>query len=344
MNLTVKRIDELIEVVPHMLGFQPEESMVVFPLSGGLPTARVDLPQTAEQHEQIRESMLNAYLRHARPGSQVALICFTETGADAELASRRLAQAFTEHGVPVPLRLSVTATDWVDLENGTGGPRTTEAQSRIAAEFVMAGKVSPAQSRQELVDSLVGDRHGVADELPAAADHALANPPAAEHAWTVARIVRFEHNGQRLTDPEAARLLLAVQDIETRDAALMRMDVAGARQHQALWTDMTRRAPDEVRAPAAALLGFASWLGGDGARAWAALDQIPEGARDYRLAQLVAQVLEEVVPPSAWEAAAQSTVSSDGTSPPIDPPNLHRMLERPRNSGPPSPGHQGPRI
>lgn len=35
-----------------------------------------------------------------------------------------------------------------------------------------------------------------------------------------------------------------------------------------LWVDMVRRAPDEVRAPAASMAAFASWLSGDGAKAW----------------------------------------------------------------------------
>lgn len=47
--------------------------------------------------------------------------------------------------------------------------------------------------------------------------------------------------------------------------------------HVALWTDMTKCAPDEVRAAPASLLGFASWLGGHGALAWCALDQMPAG-------------------------------------------------------------------
>lgn len=48
-----------------------------------------------------------------------------------------------------------------------------------------------------------------------------------------------------------------------------------ASSHVAFWTDLTRRAPDEVRAAPASLLAFAGWLSGHGALAWCALDQVP---------------------------------------------------------------------
>ncbi|MGP4029829.1 DUF4192 family protein [Actinomadura sp. 3N407] len=38
-------------------------------------------------------------------------------------------------------------------------------------------------------------------------------------------------------------------------------------QHTALWTDLTRRAPDEVRTAAATMLAFSGWLGSNGAKA-----------------------------------------------------------------------------
>ena len=67
-----------------------------------------------------------------------------------------------------------------------------------------------------------------------------------------------------------------------------------------LWVDMTRRAPDEVRAPAASMAAFASWLSGDGAKAWCALDEVPTD-QNYSMAAVVAGVLHGGLPPSEWE-------------------------------------------
>lgn len=74
-----------------------------------------------------------------------------------------------------------------------------------------------------------------------------------------------------------------------------------ARPHVALWTDLTRRAPDEVRAAPASLLSFASWLNGDGAKAWCALEQVPDPQEDP-MAKLMTAALTAGVNPGQWEA------------------------------------------
>jgi Domain of unknown function (DUF4192) len=65
---------------------------------------------------------------------------------------------------------------------------------------------------------------------------------------------------------------------------------------------MTQRAPDEVRAAPASLLGFASWLSGHGAMAWCALDQVPRD-KPCALANLVAAAVQTGMRPREWEAA-----------------------------------------
>jgi hypothetical protein len=46
--LVVRTPEELLAAVPHMLGFNPQESIVVVPVTRGLPVARVDLPRNEE--------------------------------------------------------------------------------------------------------------------------------------------------------------------------------------------------------------------------------------------------------------------------------------------------------
>jgi hypothetical protein len=65
-----------------------------------------------------------------------------------------------------------------------------------------------------------------------------------------------------------ARLLVAIENLPTRDGSLKRIATDNADSSRALWTDLTRRAPHQVRTPAATLLAFFSWLSGDGADAW----------------------------------------------------------------------------
>ena len=95
-------------------------------------------------------------------------------------------------------------------------------------------------------------------------------------------------------------MLVALETISTRDALWEDMSTQNSARHVALWTDLTRRAPDEVRAAPAAMLGFASWLHGDGARAWCALDQVPAD-RPYSMAAIVASALQNALHPREWE-------------------------------------------
>lgn len=314
MAVNIKGVDELAAVVPHLLGFQPTESLVVVPLRPGPPVARVDLPDTASDRDLVTEQLLSAYRRYAQPDSMLAVMCFSEDLQAAELASQQLADGLTTHGIEVPARIWVTDDAWTDLNTGRGGPRTRDAESVMTAQLVVAGRQVPAAGRHELAARLVGDRAPVAAELAGVRGRAAVNGGAVERAWVTHRIDRFDVDGAALSDRDAARLLVAVEDLTTRDDALMRMNTDNADSSRALWTDLTRRAPDDVRTPAATLLAFSSWLGGDGANAWVALDQIPPENQGYPLAGLVSQALEQAVPPSAWKKSARPATEVD-TSP-----------------------------
>ena len=95
-------------------------------------------------------------------------------------------------------------------------------------------------------------------------------------------------------------MLVALETISTRDALCEDMSRENRTSHMALWNDLTRRAPDEVRAAPASMLGFASWLHGDGAKAWCALDQVPAD-RPYSMAAIVASALQNGIHPREWE-------------------------------------------
>lgn len=182
------------------------------------------------------------------------------------------------------------------------GLQTDAARERIAAATVLTGRAQPAATRDSLAESLVGEREPVAKLLPETRDAARESTARLEGRWALARMQRFQRDGVRLSDPDAARLLVAVESIPTRDRLWLDMNVGNLGSHVALWTDMTQRAPDEVRAAPASLLGFASWLSGHGALAWCALDQVPKD-KPYALANLVAAAVQTGMHPREWEAA-----------------------------------------
>lgn len=115
--------------------------------------------------------------------------------------------------------------------------------------------------------------------MPEARQDAATSTPRDEGRWAIGRLKEFHHDGHRLSDGDASRLLVAMQSTPIRDNLWDDMSRSNASSHVALWTDLTKRAPDDVRGEPASLLGFSSWLSGNGAMAWCALDQTPRARR-----------------------------------------------------------------
>ncbi len=247
------------------------------------------------------ESLKVPFGRHARPGSSVAIICLTTDRSNAESASEDLRSRLESIDVSSPLRLWADDNQWYDLESHESGQRTEAARTRIDAQMVAAGHALPIASRSAMAASLVGDRDPIARLIPAARTASAASNPPAEHAWAIERLYRVHADGNKLNDLDAARMLLAVTSVPVRDDVWESINRRTAQSHVALWTNLTRRAPDDVRAAPATLLSFASWIGGDGAKAWCALEQVPN-AQEYPMARLMTATLTAGMNPGEWEA------------------------------------------
>jgi len=301
MTLSVHSPDELVAVIPHLLGFKPEESIIFLPMGSDLPVARVDLPTTPRDREVVWRSISDAYGRYAQPGSSIAIVFLTANREDASVAGHDFAARFDTVGIDTRIMLWADETRWADLNTGDMGLQTAAARERVAAMTVLSGRAQPAPDRASLATSLVGDREPIAKVLPDAQVAATESTTRAESRWAVGRLNQFHRDGLRLSDGDAARLLVAVHSIPIRDRLWEDINRDNTSSHVALWTDMTRRAPDEVRAAPASLLGFASWLSGHGAMVWCALDQVPED-KPYALAGLVASAVQSGMHPREWEA------------------------------------------
>jgi hypothetical protein len=268
-----------------------------------MPTARIDLPEGSETIAEMADSLIHGYQLHKGP---VLLLAYT----DSEAAAREAIDTIRSRGTSVFQIVDsfhVHKDEWTHLDTGRHGTVPAETRTRVAAEFVARGHAQPVASRDQLANGLRGRDPGpVAERLPAATARvaSLAADEASlmhEERWISNRISAFVGDQVPLSDDEAARMLADMQDTTLRDAAWTTMRQPDADMHVGLWTDLTRRAPTEVKTPAASLLAFASWLNGDGARAWVALDEIPEDQQNYSLARLVATSLMDAVPPDLWE-------------------------------------------
>lgn len=325
---TARTPDDLLALVPVVLGFVPDQSVVMLTFAappagrdgpGAHPFhARINLPDAgvARQVDEVVAGLLDPVLRHRL--ARVAFVLYTDDAGTAARVTEALCARFAAAGIEVLEVLRADGRHWFPMLPGRP-PLTYQgiAYDVSAHPFrvrsVLDGQVTHA-SRAELAATLApGQVLGSAALAPAlAAIERLGEPGqlAAEAAWLRATLRRRLEKRSSPDDAEAARILAAVREIELRDVAWSLMDRAVAPRHVELWSDLLRRAPEALAAPAGGLLAFAAWLAGHGALAWCAVDRCAEVEPGYRLAGYVAQALTHAVPPSVWQPPAADELTA----------------------------------
>lgn len=304
---------DLIAVVPFVLGFHPQDSVVMLTF-GAAETfhARVDLPTDPDEQEDVVE-MLSAVL--ARHGvRRVALLLYTEDPWVAAGFHDIAVARFITDRVRLVAVLRVGREHFHDAGDpeDPGAPYDVRTHP-FTAERVLEGTVVH-HDRAELAATLdpvdeqdarlvVEEAERVADEL-LGAGHATGL--ATEARWVQHIIRRHVAAGTPLLAADAGRLLLLVRFIEVRDVAWAEMTRAEAQAHVELWRDLVRRCPRDLLPAASALLAFAAWLAGHGALAWCALDKCAEVDPDYSMADCISSLLEGAVAPSVWTPIPES--------------------------------------
>lgn len=322
--MVAKSPEDLLAIVPLVLGFTPEESLCLLTFGSGRPFhARVDLPDDDEM-ETVVSLLRGPVLRHGVRA--VALVFYSADPGRALRVGQAVHNALEDDGVETLLALRAHGGRWWPLPLGRLPPgllkhpeqgRAYDDESHpFRAQSVFDGQVTH-RSRAELAASLdpdVGQRAAVDDalqSLPALHD---AHWPA-ESAWlrhTLAEAVGAAKSERPLADDVAARLLRAVGETDLRDQAWLAISRADAARHIELWTSLLRRAPaGRCAAASASLLAFAAWLAGHGALAWCAVDRALDEEPGYHLAELLAQLLDHAVPPHLWDDGPPLTHGRD---------------------------------
>jgi uncharacterized protein DUF4192 len=335
--LTVRLSDpgDIAAALPHLIGFRPRESLVAISLHGGAGgrlglTARIDLPPP--EH---RRAVLGGVVRSLatdRPDA-VLLAVVSEDANDLavpagalpsapvpELPHRGLVHeavlAFDAAGVPVREALLVRAGRWWSYDcaqqccaTGTGTPLPAgtsplAAASALTGQVVeadraaLAGRIAPvgflaaagmARACEELGDDLARRTARLGWDV------------VAEEAWGAVRaaVAAAEPGSvRRPHDREVARLAWAVRDVEVRDRALSLALGPSAAAAEAVWTEVTRRAPAPLDAAPATLLAVTAWVRGDGALANVALERALASEPSYTFAVLLRSALDACLPPA----------------------------------------------
>ncbi|MFL6060388.1 MAG: DUF4192 domain-containing protein [Marmoricola sp.] len=308
---------DLLAIVPYVIGFHPEDSVVLLTLgkSGGPPTsfhARVDLPVTDAEQRSVSRMLRDVVRRHGV--QMVGVVIYSDDVAACESFADRLVPGLVGDGVGIVdvIRADGERFHAVDDPEDPGTPYDLGSHPFTAAG-VLEGRVV-FESRAAVRDSLVGTdaeaAEAVAEEAARVLDRlsatGLGGGPLGlaltEHArWLDTLLSELVVQGAAPpSTKDAARVLVLVSFEAVREVAWAPMTRHDAHLHVELWRGLVRRAPADLVPGASGLLGFAAWLAGDGALAWCAVDRCLEADPDDPLAHYVAMLVDQAVPPSVW--------------------------------------------
>ncbi len=316
--------DAVLAVVPHMLGFYPSKSLVVLGLGAQdrvLVTFRYDVPEPRD--DQLAQDIAE-HARHVLDRERISSALLVGYGPE-DLVAPVIGNAAVHlvHG-GIDLREVLRAEGgryWSMLcdEPACCPPegRSYDPGSHPAAAVMAEAGLAAHPDREALARTLQRPA-GSADVISRATGRALARlsdllelgeaegdrDPQLRATRTgrreIQRAIRRYRSGASIDSIEhLAWLAVLLSDIRVRDDAWARMHPAFRDHHCRLWTDVLRSAALDYAPAPASLLAFTAWQTGNGALAGMAIDRALNANPSYSMAQLLAEVIEAALPPSA---------------------------------------------
>jgi hypothetical protein len=314
-DFDLNRPGALIAALPAVLGFVPENSLVLVSVGDGElgSVLRVDLSEELVD----RVEHLAEVAAAAGPEAAIAVIVDADgaqcPGCNEEY--RQLSTALTEALARHDIELwAVHVVDRVALGGrwhcvdgcGSAGAVDDPSASPVAAAAVLEGRrlyprradlqaviaVDEQAQRAELavaVTQRAAAREGAQDADPAACcrrdvDNALA---------AAARVA----GGKSLSDAELAELGCALRDAQVRDILYALAVGESAGEAESLWAALARALPLPWRVEALVLLAFSAYARGDGPLAGVSLDAALRCAPDHRMAGMLDTALQSGLRP-----------------------------------------------
>jgi hypothetical protein len=239
-------IHEVLRTIPEVLGFTPNESLVVIPFSGGPSSAmiRVDLPQPAGDDA---EGFGHAVLEHVlRLGDVERLFfaVFTEKAHAGNIAPytlelETLARRSKRLGLHVVGGACVASDAWSEYWGARGGPRDEVVSAlapAIPADVAEAIEIAPAPAAARTrVEELLAEHAHLAEITD---DEVLC-------AWNLFL------DGARWLDPEYEPILVALVSRGLRRLRTLELIVANgalgsdiSERVEAIWLDLAENMPE----------------------------------------------------------------------------------------------------
>lgn len=313
---------DVLGVIPHRIGFAPQESLVVVSLHG--PRRRDELVMrfdlAASRHDAaFGDEVIGRLRQHGADAT--LLVCYSEAPEPAvgllrAPLIRSLRRDLRRAGIELVDALLVRGGRWWSYLcrdetccplQGTPVPaEPTPAASHYAAEAVAQGSV------------LLPDRA----TLVASVEHQ--SDPAWEQAWEVigdrmltlvvhcgpdilrqvtcrsaeAVVERWSLGDRAVAVDDGVALCLGLRSKSARDQVMTMVLDHDPALLAALFAELARRTPDADAAPVCAVLAWAAYAAGHGALAAVAAERALRAEPGYTMAELVLEGLDRMVPPA----------------------------------------------
>lgn len=309
-------VSDLINAVPTLFGFQPEESLVAIATHGPRRRfgfrLRMDLPD-AELAPEIAELVVR-HLRHQ--GAEGAIVIALSERQDDALAVLDAIHAELDDFDDIELIVRARADGeryWTDELGGDGAGVAYDQSSHHLAvvKAVVAGQqILPG--RAALVDrfsAVTGERRrwfehaaaSITDEVVLQVSRARPDELGAIGMAVVGPILDRGLAEDPVADGELLRLAVWVSSIKVRDEVWARIDRDNALGYLQVLTQVSQRVVPPYEPAVLSLAAFAAWLTGDGAQALIAVERALDADPCYSMAQQILQILENGIAPTLWQ-------------------------------------------
>jgi len=304
-------LGDLINALPVLFGFPPENSLVTLGLHGPRIVfgMRLDLADVGEDIDRTAELAVR-HLEQQRAEGAITLAI----GEPLDLG-RRLVLAIEARLIRVRPVAGGWATDdryWVSMAGGSprgyayrrslGHPAAAQAvwegqeiaSSRAAVEATMAPLDGPRLAQ------VTATAHQVVEDLGSQCDPDLNQGAAAYLADDVLPALEDLKDGKPVSERRLLRMAFLVTRIKIRNEVWALITPDNARDYVRVWLHVARHVPHEWAPAAYSLAAFACWMCGDGAKSVMAAEQALRLNPDYSMAGLVRELATSGLSPQVW--------------------------------------------
>lgn len=293
---------DLLAAVPFLIGFVPENSIVLIGLrDSAIEVAmRVDFPDEADAE---LNSTLSSHLTENKIESALLVSYIPDRPCEVDLVIKTLSEAIESIGVQLRESLIVVGNRWRSLvcqdetccpEAGSEIPDLNN--SRISVEQISLGNPMPFKDEKLMVDSIAPapqdleifeEIASLSKSSESLSTHELQKQGAEAFVDLVSD---FQAEGLCRDKKLIALVIFRMQDLQVRDFALGTVSEEKLNFYSDFFRWLLKISPEGYVAPIATLFAAVSYERGDGAIAHRAIDRALEDSPNYSLALLLRQV------------------------------------------------------